>query len=70
MIDKRILSSDNDLIADEAKRYGIDVPFKRPPEISGDYISDWQVLNHALLFFLNNLDKLYHYMIKQMYFDP
>ena len=48
IIDKKILSSDHDLIIKEAIRYGIDVPFKRPKEISGDTISDWQVLNHAL----------------------
>ena len=47
-IDKIVLSSDHDGIAKEAKRYGIEVPFKRPKELSGDRISDWQVLNHAL----------------------
>ena len=48
MIDKVILSTDHKLIADEGRRNGIEVPFMRPKELSGDFISDWQVLDHAL----------------------
>jgi N-acylneuraminate cytidylyltransferase len=44
-----ILSSDDeDLIAYAAGFPGIEVPFKRPKEISQDTSSDWQVFNHAL----------------------
>ena len=48
MIDKVILSTDHKLIADEGLKNGIEVPFMRPKELSGDFISDWQVLDHAL----------------------
>ena len=48
-IDRSIISTDNDLIAKEAQRNGIDVPFIRPKKISGDLISDVDVLTHALI---------------------
>jgi CMP-N,N'-diacetyllegionaminic acid synthase len=47
-IDRAIVSTDHDAIAAEALRFGLDVPFRRSPELSGDRISDWQVLNEAL----------------------
>ena len=37
-IDKTILSSDNELIVNEAKKYGIEAPFIRPKYLSGDRI--------------------------------
>ncbi len=48
-IDRKIVSTDHIGIADEAELSGISAPFFRPEEISGDRISDYQVLNHALL---------------------
>ncbi len=47
-IDKIILSTDNETIANEGLLKGIETPFVRPPEISGDRVSDIQVLEHAL----------------------
>jgi len=44
-----IVSTDHHKIANEAKKCNIEVPFMRPESISGDLISDWDVLNHALL---------------------
>lgn len=48
IIDKIVLSTDNNIIANEAKKFNIDVPFFRPKHLSGDRVSDWQVLEHAL----------------------
>ena len=46
---KRIfVSTDHDMIIKECKRFGIDIPFKRPRKISGDLIGDASVLLHAL----------------------
>lgn len=47
-IDRRVVSTDHDEIAKVAKSAGLDAPFMRPPEISGDRIGDWDVLSHAL----------------------
>lgn len=48
-IDRAVVSTDHKEIAKVAKEAGLDVPFMRPDSISGDLISDWQVLHHALL---------------------
>ena len=47
-IDRVIVSTDNEKIAKEAEKFGISAPFRRPKSISGDKISDVQVLLHAL----------------------
>lgn len=43
-----IVSTDHSEIAKEAKKYNLEVPFMRPKSISGDLISDWEVLYHSL----------------------
>jgi CMP-N,N'-diacetyllegionaminic acid synthase len=47
-IDRAVVSTDSDRIADVAQAAGIDAPFRRPESISGDTIGDWDVLTHAL----------------------
>jgi CMP-N,N'-diacetyllegionaminic acid synthase len=47
-IDRIVVSTDDDEIAQVAGEYGVESPFRRPPEISGDRASDWEVMNHAL----------------------
>ncbi len=53
-IDKTIISSDNDLIINEAKKYGISAPFRRPKYLSGDRVGDIDVLINAL----KNLERI------------
>lgn len=48
-IDKSILTTDNSVIGEEGNRFGIDVPFVRPPELSGDFSNSLDVWKHALL---------------------
>ena len=48
MIDRAIVSTDHPEIARVARESGLDAPFLRPEEISGDRISDAHVLLHAL----------------------
>lgn len=43
-IDRRIVSTDHAEIARVAESAGLDCPFMRPKEISGDRVSDWEVL--------------------------
>ena len=48
-IDRAIVSTDHPEIAAAAREAGLDAPFMRPASLSGDIVSDWDVLNHALL---------------------
>lgn len=48
MIDRAVVSTDNAEIAKIAEESGLDAPFMRPDELSGDRVADWPVLNHAL----------------------
>lgn len=48
-IDRKVVSTDHDGIAEEAMKHGIEAPFRRPEDLAGDFISDLQVLTHALL---------------------
>jgi CMP-N,N'-diacetyllegionaminic acid synthase len=48
MIDRRIVSTDSEEIAEEARKADLDVPFMRPLHLSGCSVADWPVLTHAL----------------------
>ena len=48
IIDRAVVSTDHPEIAEIAKNSGLDAPFFRPPDLSGDRISDAPVLIHAL----------------------
>ncbi|MBW2620107.1 MAG: acylneuraminate cytidylyltransferase family protein [Deltaproteobacteria bacterium] len=48
-VDRAVVSTDNEKIAQIAGESGLDAPFMRPEALSGDFVSDWEVLNHALL---------------------
>jgi len=47
-IDRAVVSTDDEAIAAAAVAAGLDAPFRRPPELSGDRIGDIDVLQHAL----------------------
>ena len=47
-LDRIVVSTDNEEIAKAAINGGADAPFRRPEVLSGDRISDLQVLTHAL----------------------
>jgi CMP-N-acetylneuraminic acid synthetase len=48
-IDRAILSTDSDDIADVAKQFDIDAPFRRPDAISGDVAMIEDAVRHAVL---------------------
>jgi len=48
-IDARILSTDDVEIAEEGRRHGLDVPFMRPDELSGDLANSIDMWRHAWL---------------------
>jgi CMP-N-acetylneuraminic acid synthetase len=49
-VDRVIVSTDSNEIAQVAKEYGADVPFMRPSELAQDKSPEWLVWRHALGF--------------------
>jgi CMP-N,N'-diacetyllegionaminic acid synthase len=47
-IDRVVVTTDSEDIAQISKAYGADVPFLRPPELAGDYTTDLETFQHAL----------------------
>ncbi|GJL81748.1 MAG: hypothetical protein DHS20C01_13820 [marine bacterium B5-7] len=47
-VDKAVVSTDHEEIARVARTYGIESPFYRSTELSGDRVGDWEVLTDAL----------------------
>lgn len=50
-INRTIVSTDSEEIAEVALKYGAEVPFFRPSEISGDKSSDYEFFEHAINWF-------------------
>ena len=48
IIDRIIVSTDDDKIAAVAKQYGCEVPFIRPEDLSGDFATTESMLKHAV----------------------
>ena len=48
LIDRRIISTDSPDYAREGERYGLDAPFLRPPELSGDRAGAVETMQHAV----------------------
>lgn len=46
--EKVVVSTDDPLIADAARRWGAETPFRRPPELADDYTPTRAVINHAI----------------------
>jgi CMP-N-acetylneuraminic acid synthetase len=53
-IDRVIVSTDSEEIADVAHAYGAEVPFMRPPELARDDSPEWMSWQHALNFMKEN----------------
>jgi N-acylneuraminate cytidylyltransferase len=58
-IDRLILSSEDDEIISVARRWGCEVPFKRPAELSQDHMPAVEPVLHAL----NIISEHYHYVV-------
>lgn len=53
LFERIIVSTDDEDIADLAKRWGAEAPFKRPVELSNDYAGTTEVIAHATQWALN-----------------
>lgn len=57
-VNRIIVSTDNEDIKEVALKYGADVPFLRPSEISGDLSNDYQFIKHCLDFLKETNQKI------------
>lgn len=48
VVDKVVVSTDDQEIADVAIRYGAEVPFLRPPQLADDYVGTSPVVRHCI----------------------
>ena len=64
-LDRTIVSTDNEDIANISIKYGADVPFFRPKELSEDSTTDYPVILHALNWLKDN-DKFVPDLIVQL----
>jgi CMP-N-acetylneuraminic acid synthetase len=47
-LERVIVSTEDDTLAEEARSLGADVPFRRPAELATDTASTWDVVRHAV----------------------
>lgn len=62
-IDRIIVSTDSEEYANIARKYGVEVPFLRPDEISGDTSTDYDFVRHLLDWMLYNEGNLPKYLV-------
>jgi len=62
-IDRIIVSTDSIEYASIAREYGAEVPFLRPPEISGDNSTDYECIKHILNWMQNEENFLPSYLV-------
>lgn len=69
-IDDYIVSTDDDSISDVAKSYAVEVPFKRPSDISSDTASSAAALIHAVNFMESKNNVKYDVIVELMATNP
>jgi len=62
-IQRTIVSTDSEVIAEISLRYGAEVPFMRPKEFAGDTSPDLEFVMHAINWFRKNEQKVPRYLI-------
>jgi CMP-N,N'-diacetyllegionaminic acid synthase len=70
LVGRIIVSTDDIEIAEIAKKYGAEVPFIRPREISGDLNSSEEVLVHAVDWIAKNEKRFYDIVLYLQITDP
>lgn len=62
-IDKVVVSTDYQNIADIAKQYGASVPFLRPDYLASDTATSFDAIKHTIDYYKNELDKEFDYIV-------
>ncbi len=57
LFDKIIVSTDSEEIAETARSYGAETPFKRPAELADDFTSTDSVIVHAIEWLIKNQER-------------
>ena len=52
-VDKKICSTDSDSIAKICEKIGLEIPFKRPPELASDQALVKDTIRHAINFYVD-----------------
>jgi CMP-N-acetylneuraminic acid synthetase len=63
-IERTIVTTDSEEIAEIARKFGAETPFLRPAEISGDTSTDLDFMNHAINWFKDNEGSVPEYWIE------
>ncbi len=61
LFERVIVSTDDKEIAEIAKKYGAEVPFVRPKELSDDFSATQEVINHTLQYLRDNGERYEYY---------
>lgn len=61
-IDRVVVSTDDDQISEISKKYGADIPFLRPVELSTDKASSIDVVTHTVIF-LEDKNDVYDFVV-------
>lgn len=62
-IDEVMVTTDSEEIAGVAREFGASVPFIRPAELASDTATSFDVIDHAISFYANNLHKKFDYIV-------
>lgn len=62
-VDRVVVSTDSEEIAEISRKYGAEVPFLRPKEYAEDYSPDIDFVRHAILWFYENEGKIPKYFV-------
>ena len=70
LVNRTIVSTDDEKIAEAARRFGAEVPFMRPDELSGDKTPHIPVIQHAVKWMEDNCNEIYDYILLLQPTDP
>lgn len=62
-LDKIVISTNSTKVMDVASEYDVEVPFKRPENLSDDASSSYAVIEHAIDFYKNILKEEFDYIV-------
>ena len=64
LVTRTIVSTDAEYIAVEARKYKAEIPFMRPPELAGDFSTDFEVFFHLLQWLKEKEDYVPDYVVQ------
>ena len=62
-IDEVMATTDDNEIVEVSKKYGANVPFKRPGELANDHTTRSEVIRHAIEFYQDELGEKFDYLV-------